>query len=1196
MGPGGPMRFRLLGPVEVLADDGSPLSLNSERERTLVAALVLAANRPVTASRLMEALWADDPPATAANALQVHVSRLRKKLSTAGATDRLSSTAQGYLLLTRPGEVDVDRFQHLAAQQDPRPARVRARLDEALGLWRGTAISNVTSEYLRGEQVRLEELRRLAIERRIDAMLDLGRHDELVGELESLVHAEPLQDGYRRRLMLTLYRSGRQTQSLTVYRQGRELLSEELGLDPSPELQALELAILRHDPELAAATPASDALTGDRIEGVGDDGESTEDLAREVTLLFTDIEDAARLWDLYPDEMREALILHDALVREEIELAGGRIFKTVGDAFCAEFDRAEDGARAAIECQQKLGAQAFPDPISIRVRMALHTAVCDRRDDDLFGPAVNRVARLEAVAHGGQTLASQAASIQLRANAPQIELVQLGEHRLRDLGQPETVFQIQVPGAPEVFPPLRSLDDPVVRHNLPAQISTFVGRVREISKLRDLVSDSRLVTLCGSGGSGKTRLALQLAAEFVDGTGDGVWFVDCSPLSSPELVAASLASVLGVGEETGQGIDQTVAQALARSQMLVVLDNCEHLIDACAKLADTILRSCPGVHIVATSREPLGIGGERIHRVASLTLPPADLSDPDKIAGFDSVELFVNRARLTRPEFGVDPSNASTVASLCRRLDGIPLALELAAARLRSLSVDQVIEGLDDGFGLLSTGPRTSVDRHRTLDALVAWSYALLNESEQELLVRLSVFAGGFSLSEVEVVCGEFGSAFDVTDLVASLVDKSLVEFDPSNPDHGPRYRLLETIRAYAAARASEWSEGDVRALRAVHARAFQELASTAAPRLREDDQASWVRRLDLDHDNLRSALEHFLGEDDRESALSMAIDLNYFWRNRGYYSEGIEYLERGLTCGQHSASTELELTALVAEGALRLRRGDGRVVHDVLHGAVDRARQLGLDVLAADALAELAYLEGRLGELDVAVQLANESVELARRGDDVHILSDSLSVRASLFDRAERPGARQLWGEALAASRRAGDPRLTAVILNNLAGRDMREEDLAAARLHLEDALAIGRNLRYDGLNSTTLTNLGLVAVMQHDYEAAFDLYREALEVSHRIGSLSNMAYSLHGLGLCQSGSGDARTALAFHSISASLFEKTGETLDAQESALRDGDLEKIRESIGNEAFEEEYERGQGRSLDDVLRLALSTPLGSAE
>jgi tetratricopeptide (TPR) repeat protein len=356
------------------------------------------------------------------------------------------------------------------------------------------------------------------------------------------------------------------------------------------------------------------------------------------------------------------------------------------------------------------------------------------------------------------------------------------------------------------------------------------------------------------------------------------------------------------------------------------------------------------------------------------------------------------------------------------------------------------------------------------------------------------------------------------------------------------------------------------------------------------------VRRLDLDHDNLRSALDHFLGEDDREGALSMAIDLNYFWRNRGYYSEGIEYLERGLTGGKHSPSTELELAALVAEGALRLRRGDGRVVHDVLRGAVDRARQLGHDVLAADALAELAYLEGRLGELDVAVQLANESVELARRGDDVHILSDSLSVRASIFDRAERPGARQLWGEALAASRRAGDPRLTAVILNNLAGRDMREEDLAAARLHLEDALAIGRNLRYDGLNSTTLTNLGLVAVMQHDYDAAFDLYREALEVSHRIGSLSNMAYSLHGLGLCQSGSGDVRTALAFHSISASLFEKTGETLDAQESALRDGDLEKIRDSIGNGAFEEEYERGQGRSLDDVLRLALSTPLGSSE
>jgi predicted ATPase len=832
--------------------------------------------------------------------------------------------------------------------------------------------------------------------------------------------------------------------------------------------------------------------------------------------------------------------------------------------------------------------------------MALHTAVCDRRDDDLFGPAVNRVARLEGVAHGGQTLTSQATSVQLRANAPQIELIELGEHRLRDLGQPETVFQIQIPGAPEAFPPLRSLDDPVVRHNLPAQISTFVGRVREISELRNLVSESRLVTMCGFGGAGKTRLALQLAAEFVDGTGDGVWFVDCSPLSSPELVAASLANVLGIGEETGRSIDQTVVQVLARSEMLVVLDNCEHLIDACAKLADTILRSCPGVHIVATSREPLGIGGERVHRVASLTLPPSDLEDPDKIVGFESVELFVNRARLIRSEFGVDSSNASTVASLCRRLDGIPLAIELAAARLRSMSVDQVIEGLDDRFGLLSKGPRTSVDRHRTLDALVAWSYALLNASEQELLVRLSVFAGGFSLSEVAVVCGEFASAFDITDLVESLVDKSLVEFDPSDPDHGPRYRLLETIRAYAAARASEWSDADVRALREAHARAFRELASTAAPRLREDDQASWMRRLDLDHDNLRSALEHILGEDDGESALGMAIDLNHFWRNRGYFSEGIDFLERGLTRLEQSQSqsqnSEPEVAALVAEGALRLRRGDGQVVQDVLRKAADRARKLGHDALAADALAELAYLEGRQGELDVAVQLANESVELARRGDDVHILSDSLSVLASIVDRAGKLGARQLWGEALACARRAGDPRLTAVILNNLAGRDMREGDLDAARLHLVDALAIGRNLSYDGLNSACLTNLGLVAVMQEDYAAAWDLYREALEVSHRIGSVANMAYSLHGLGLCQSGAGDVQTSLVFHSISAVLFEKTGETLDAQESALRDRDLEKIRESIGDGAFEEEYELGRERSLDDVLRLALSASLGSPE
>jgi len=432
-----------------------------------------------------------------------------------------------------------------------------------------------------------------------------------------------------------------------------------------------------------------------------------------VTLLFTDIEGSTRLWEAHPDAMRDALYRHDAVVRNVVESAGGYVFKTVGDAFCVAFSAATDAVRAAVSVQQALAAQTWPEPVAIRVRMALHTGECSERDGDYFGTTVNRTARLEALAHGGQIVVSGATAGLLSGALPDgVALRDLGEHRLKDLATPEQVFQVGAEGLDEEFAALRSLDNPALANNLPRFASGLIGRERELSELGRLVATNRLVTLTGAGGAGKTRLALQVAADSLDGSKDGVWLVELAPVGEPDRVAAAVAAVLGVREDPARPMGDVLVGALATSSVLVVLDNCEHVIDAVAELADALIRSCSGVELIATSREPLGVDGERVFRVPSLDIPAQDASLTD-VAAASGVQLFVTRAQHQQPSFAVDADNASVVAAIVRRLDGIPLALELAAARLRSMSVAEVGDRLDQRFRLLTTGSRTAVARQQ---------------------------------------------------------------------------------------------------------------------------------------------------------------------------------------------------------------------------------------------------------------------------------------------------------------------------------------------------------------------------------------------------------------------------------------------------------------------------------------------------
>ena len=495
-----------------------------------------------------------------------------------------------------------------------------------------------------------------------------------------------------------------------------------------------------------------------------------------VTLLFTDIQGSTRLWETEPEPMAVALRRHDEILRTAIEAAGGYVFKTVGDAFCAAFATAPAAMDAVLASQRQLSAEHWPTSQPIRVRMGLHTGACEERDRDYFGPVVNRAARLEAVAHGGQVLVSGATAELLTGR---VALKDLGQHRLKDLGRPEQVFQLEAGFLQASFPALASLDNPELPNNLPMLLSGFVGRERELGDIRGLVAGSRLVTLTGAGGSGKTRLALQAAAEQTGRAEDGVWLIELASLTDGDQIPGTVATVLGIADLSVPAFADSVTGALASQDTLLLLDNCEHLIEASAKFCEQVIRHCPRVRFLVTSREPLGIDGERVYRVPSLSLPPGDADAVEELAGSDAVQLFAERARAHLPSFRLDAPSVPLVATICRRLDGIPLALELAAARLSSMSLKQVADRLDQRFRLLTGGARNAMPRQQTLQATVEWSFGLLSPRERAALTRLSVFAGGFDLEAAEALgTSETVDEFDVADLVGSLVGKSLVVAD----------------------------------------------------------------------------------------------------------------------------------------------------------------------------------------------------------------------------------------------------------------------------------------------------------------------------------------------------------------------------------------------------------------------------------
>ena len=735
-----------------------------------------------------------------------------------------------------------------------------------------------------------------------------------------------------------------------------------------------------------------------------------------VTFLFTDIEGSTARWEAYRTEMGAAVRLHDELVHKAIEQRGGYVFKRLGDAFCASFARVSDAMNAALAIQRVLATAEFGNVDGVRVRIALHTGEAEERDGDYFGPAVNRVARILSSAHGEQiVLSGSTARLAERANSGECEIRHLGSFTLKDLADPEEIYQLLADDLRRDFPPLRTADAQL--HNLPRQLTSFVGRSDVVSEIQTLVVEHPLVTLMGAGGVGKTRTALQASQAVLDSYDDGVWFVDLAPLTDPLLVPSALASVFGVQDTGRRPLMESLVLAIKAKNALIILDNCEHVVAAAADAISQILQTCPGVHILATSREPLGIPGEESYRMPSLAVPPANprITAQEAIA-YESVALFVERAQAAQKTFILTDENAPIVADVVRRLDGIALAIELATPRIKILTVSELSRRLNERFKLLTGGSRTALPRQQTLRALIAWSYDLLTAEEQSLLRQLSVFRDGCTLEAACEVCtDERFEDWDSIGLLGSLVDKSLVVCDTERDES--RYRLLESTRQFAQDRLDELHEIDTVAAR--HCAYYRALARGLWDRYFRANLHEWLSEVRGELENFRAAIAWGL-KDSRavESAADITGSLAGFWF-QSLRPEGGALTTEALR--RYPDDAPAPVRERLRQTLVLLRNGDP----------------------GADTLAE-----------------ATESLQLSHGLDELTYAFALHNMAFSLENAGRRSEALERFDEALAIARRLAVPRYEATILGEmttcLEGDDSREQRMEM----LERAFAIFTNL----------------------------------------------------------------------------------------------------------------------------------------
>jgi predicted ATPase/class 3 adenylate cyclase len=900
-----------------------------------------------------------------------------------------------------------------------------------------------------------------------------------------------------------------------------------------------------------------------------------------LTFLFSDIEGSTKLWEHYPQAMKPALAQHDAILRTAIENSHGWIIKTTGDGVHAGFSNALDATRAAVSAQTHLqaplGEVQLKVELQLKVRMGVTTGEAELRDGDYYGTAINRAARLMSVAHGRQILISTATMELVRDQLLDgMTLRDLGEHRLKDLSRPEHIFQLCHPSLPDEFPALTTLDS--FPNNLPIQLTSFIGREKEITEIQGLLNSSRLVTLTGSGGTGKTRLSQEVGVQLLADFPHGVWLVELAPLSDPAQVIPALAQVFGLQEVPSNPLANLLIDYLRAKKLLLLLDNCEHLIETCAHLADDLLHQCVGLKLLASSREALGIAGEAAYRIPSLVSEEAR-------------RLFVERARAANSRFSQTDANAASIAHICRRLDGIPLAIELAAARARLLSPDQIAARLDDRFRLLIGGSRTALPRQQTLRAMIDWSYDLLPEEERRLLRASSVFAGGWTLEALEAVSGDPAAL----ELLEQLVNKSLV----ATEEHGNemRYYLLETIRQYAREKLLDSGVDEAKQARIRHLDFFVRLAKASIPRLTGSEMIECLDELELEQDNLRAAVDWAI-ENDPISALRFAELLPTFWGRRLSATEGYTWVRTALARAEASVHQEGEAAqpylearamALLGEAAMAFQLGDNGSARTAVVASEALSRQLNDLATLAYALALGSTICGFMGDIPTARAWSHEAIALSRRHGFAYTLATVTGVKAFLAVMTGQPVPPDTGEEVLRAARASGNPWALGMAFTNVGRMEMMAGRWAEAGLLLEESERLFQKIRDKAMANSSHSEIGHLYHRQGRHAEAAAVYRETIRTYQELNQQSAVAHQLESFGCIAVAQSQPERAARLFGAAEALRQRIQSDMTPLERREYEEITTRLRKEMEPEALAKAWTEGRDLTMEQAIQLALA-------